>query len=603
MSDSILASRFEPLRAAFVGETSMNFGMAASKSAAIAYALCSAGLKPGDTVAVATSRGDIFYTSFAACFACAFPVAVIDPTAGAHEFELMLRKASPSAVIADTALLQRFSAGGKNALPRHVLRVDPAVAESASTTASATTAEKHAFSFQSIDELERPSKAPVTAPPRDQTPAYMIFTSGTTSNPKAVLVSRGALRHHVATLSRVFGYNQDARLLHYLPTHHTDGLVHGVAASLMTGMTVVHPGPFDSSVNLFEALRTNDISHFLAVPALLAIIRHHFGDTRNLFQFDGFRHLISTAGYLDSGFWQEFQDFFGVRVANFYGMTETVSGSLYCGPDDDSFRIGTVGKPVDARVRIVDEIGAVMETGKIGELQISGDHLMSAYLDDPGATRATVADGWLSTGDLFFQDTDGFFHIVGRKKNIIKRGGISVYPEDIRRVVIELPGVIDAEVIGQADTTFEEIIVLCAVVEGGITADDLRSLCRRELAKERQPDRIILLQQLPRGPSGKVQRDALILEIERNAAPAADANASIRSQVFELAAEIFATDRKELDDTSSPDSLESWDSYAGMEFVLALEKAFEVRLGAKEILRIRNIGQALEVVSAAIDSK
>lgn len=585
---------------AFVGETSLTFGEVQSKAGAIAHTLGEAGLKPGDVVAVATVRGAHFYTCFAACFSCGYPVAIIDPGAGLRELSLMLRKAAPSAVIADEELLQRLADSQEEIPSLNVLRVDRFEPYGTRSQTAAIGRSTFVSDYPSIDELNAPAVASVAISNRHALPAYMIFTSGTTSNPKAVIVSRHALQRNIATLSKIFGYDQDARLLHYLPTHHTDGLVHGVAASIFTGMTVVHPGPFDALVNLKQALRANEISHFLAVPAMLSIIRHTYDDCEELFLYDSFRHLISTAGYLDTKFWEEFQEFFGVRISNFYGMTETVSGSLYCGPDNESFRIGTVGKPIDAQVRIVDESGAVLPVEEIGELQIAGPHLMSEYLDDHSATRATIVDGWLSTGDLFRQDSDGFFHIVGRKKNVIKRGGITVYPEDIRRIVVGMPGVVEAEVIGLPNAMFEEIIVVCAVVQEGVDADDIRALCRRELAPERRPDRVELLDELPRGPSGKVQRDALISEFEWNKPHFTSGDGSLRSRVFDLATEIFACDLADLDDASSPDTLGNWDSFAGMEFVIALEQEFDFRLGAEDIMSIRNIGNALEVVSAAL---
>ncbi len=587
---------------AFVSKTCLTFGAVQSKAGAIADALRAAGLQPGDIVAIATSCGASFYTCFAACWSCGLTLAIIDPGAGLRELSLILRKANPSAFIADDEVLQRLAGNSAASLPCNSWRVSPSLAKSTRFSRAFTGPKRLVSDYPHLSELDYSTTASVAMPELGELPAYIIFTSGSTSNPRAVVVLRDALRHHVATLSRLFGYDQEARLLHYLPTHHTDGLVHGVAASLFTGMTVVHPGPFTGLVNLEQALRANDISHFLAVPTMLSIIRHNFGDQPELFQYDGFRNLISTAGYLDPKLWDEFQKFYGVRVSNFYGMTETVSGSLYCGPDNDSYRIGTVGKPVDSQVKIVDESGATLPVGKIGELMISGRHLMSAYLDDPDATQAKITDGWLSTGDLFFQDTDGFFHIVGRKKNIIKRGGITVYPEDICRVLVDMAGIVEVEVIGFPDAAFEELIVVCAVVEGGVDADDIRALCRRELSPEHHPDRVVLLDQLPRGPSGKVQRMALISKLECTAPHVVSGDTSLRTRVLGLAAAVFSTDSADLDEASSPDTVNNWDSFAGMEFVLALEHEFDLRLGARDIMRIRNIGQALEVVASAISS-
>ena len=203
-----------------------------------------------------------------------------------------------------------------------------------------------ATALPALDALARTQGDWEPAEFADDVPACIICTSGTTSSSKATVLSRGALRAHVETLARIFGYGAGARFLNLLPTHHVDGLVHGVYASLMTGMTNVQPGLFSVGLDIGELLRRSGATHFVSNPNMLAIIRRSFGDRPDLFRTGSFRMLASSAGVLDAKFWREFQDFFGVRLNNFYGLTETVSGSIYCGPADDTFRLGTLGKPL-----------------------------------------------------------------------------------------------------------------------------------------------------------------------------------------------------------------------------------------------------------------
>lgn len=597
-SERSVSSPSDRERLAYVGERSLTFGRAHTRARAIAHALGDAGLRPGETVALVTSHRVSLYTSVAACFLAGFPVAILDPEAASGELDRMLATAAPSAIIADDQVLTKL-ADGSAALPPNVWRTFPSARATSSQTAEtgpSSTTSDHPL----LDEIEAPNAASAPFSGGPDLPAYMVFTSGTTSSPKAVVVSRHALRQHVSTLSKVFDYDRDARLLLYLPSHHTDGMVHGIYTSLFTGMPVIHPGAFTPTVDLEKTLRAHRITHFLAVPAMLSIIKHRYRDRPDLFGYDEFRTLISTAGLLDEPLWAEFEALFDVRISNIYGLTETVSGSLFCGPGDESYRIGTLGKPVDAEVRIVDNAGVVLPPGKVGELQISGEHLMSGYLGDPGASGATINDGWLSTGDHFVEDADGFFHIVGRKKNIINRGGAIVYPEDIRRALVKMPGLLEVEVIGLPDPLFEEIIVVCAVVESGIDVETIRAHCVRELAPERRPDRVVLLAELPRGPSGKVQRDALIAALDSDDVQAATSARPIRDRVIELASGIFDVSVTSLDEASSPDTVDVWDSYAAMEFVLGLEREFSLRLSADDFTRIDSIGRAIEVVEERI---
>ena len=429
-----------------------------------------------------------------------------------------------------------------------------------------------------------------------------MFTSGTTSNPKGVVISRRALFDHVRTLAQVFGYGPGATLLHYLPLHHTDGLVHGPAAALLTGMRVVRAGAFSAQAaeGMPGLLHEHRITHFLAVPTILTIVHRIYRDRADLFHTEWFQHAISTAGYLPEEFWQVFQTTFGVRLSNFYGMTETVSGSLYCGPADATYRRGTLGKPVDCALRIVDEHGAACPPGQVGRLEIAGTHVMDGYLDNPEATAAVLRDGWLDTGDLFHVDGDGYYVFAGRRKTVIKRGGITIYPEDVRRAVESLEWVREVEVIGLPDPTFEQIVLVCAVLDPGKTAADVHAECSRRLAPERRPDRVLLMTDLPRGPSGKVQREALLA---RATAVPTDplSDDSVPGQVHAIAARIFQVDVATLSDDTGPADLPNWDSYAQIELAMALEKHFAIRLRPKDLMQLRSLGHAVGIVARRLD--
>ncbi|MCG8546281.1 MAG: AMP-binding protein, partial [Alphaproteobacteria bacterium] len=560
------------------------------KMDAVAAHLAEEGLAAGDRVALVTREPDAFLCCFAACLAHGLTAVIIDPAAPASESARMLARATPDALVADTSALVQLESDHADVLPAVGLTVGDASKGRNGFWSSPLSLRRGAAArwprYGDLDQETVPGQSfPDLA---KDLPAYIMFTSGTTSQPKAVVISRRALFRHLATLAQVFDYDEDARMLHYLALHHTDGLVHGPAASIVTGMTVVSPGGFsaDALQDLPNLLHRHRITHFQAVPTMLAIIRRLLPERQDLFQTGAFRHLISTAGYLNEGLWRDFQEHYDVRVSNFYGMTETVSGSLYCGPSNEIFRFNSLGKPVDATLRIVAEDGAILPPGTEGELQIAGDHVMTGYLDDADATSDVLKDGWLSTGDLFRVDEAGFYSFVGRKKNIIKRGGITVYPEDIQKLVADLPGVREAEVLGMPDPEFEEIIVVCAAIEADASADAISAACTAGLAPERRPDRIVLMDSLPRGPSGKVQRDALVAALADRADPAesaTDGQGDLESQIIDIAADVLRTDSADINTASTPDTLDNWDSYAHLELVMSLEKAFGISLSPKDV--------------------
>ena len=574
----------------------LSFAEVETRGRALALALHHAGCVAGDRVAAATADPVDFYLIAASCYLGGIALIPIDPASGRTDLADVLESTRPAVLIADDPVLERLGPDR----PGVLWRGGAWPQEAPKSWSERRYFRRLAVSLPSLDALTRTEGN--WEPPAfdDDLPAFIMCTSGTTSGSKTTVQSRGALRAHMETLARVFGYDADARFLNLLPTHHVDGLVHGVYASLMTGMTNVQPGLFTVDLDIAELLRRWGVTHFLSNPSMLAIIRRSFGDRPDLFQTDSFRMLASSAGMLDAGFWQEFQDFFGIRLNNFYGLTETVSGSIYCGPADDTFRLGTLGKPLGARARLVDTAGRDVGPHEPGELLIAGPHVMSGYLDDPEATAATLRDGWLATGDMCVVDADGFFRMIGRSKAVVMRGGVTIHPEDVRRVLVEMPGVRTVEVLGVPDATFEEALVACVVAEKGVTAVDIRAYCAAELSVERRPDRVEVFDVLPLGSSGKVRRDTLIAMIaERRGAAATPAGpGDPTTSVLTLAAETFQVPAADLTLESSPETVEGWDSFNHMELVLGLEKRFGIRLRAKEVMRLGSIGDAVEMVNA-----
>lgn len=574
-------------------------GEVRSRAAGVAAAL-SAGLSGArHRVALMTRDQEAFFTAFAMCLGMGWTAVVIDPDAAPAEVARMLDLSGPTAMVVDADTRVRLVEEVPGSLPSRGLFVGDATVRRESLVGRLLGRRPSAIGgWSSLDQacatptgLELP-----VADIDDSVASHVMFTSGTTSRPKGVVISRRALFAHVDTLARVFGYVRGAVLLNYLPFHHTDGLVHGAACGLLTGMAVVRPGKFSvEAASAFpDLLRSSGATHFLAVPTMLAMIRRLHGGRADLFRTPAFRTLISTAGYLEEGFWAGFEGEFGLRVSNFYGMTETVSGALYCGPSDDTYRRGTLGRPVDACTRLVDETGQPVDPGAVGELQVSGTLLMDGYLDDELGTAHVLRDGWLSTGDLFRIDPDGMHVFVGRRKTIIKRGGVTIYPEDVRTVIAGLPQVRDVEVIGIPDPVFEELIVACIVLDSG-DAHAVSVACGALLAAERRPDRFVVLDELPRGPSGKVQRDALLAMVPAHDAVATEAG-DVRDRVLAIAEDVFKADPGEITVEATPKTLINWDSYAHLEFVTALEEAFGVRFGARDVMRLRTIGHAVETV-------
>jgi len=306
---------------------------------------------------------------------------------------------------------------------------------------------------------------------------------------------------------------------------------------------------------------------------------------------------VSLAGYLDEGLWRRFEERFGVRVVNVYGLTETVSGSLYAGPDDASHRFGAIGKPVDCECRIVDESGQDVPPGQVGELLLRGPHVMPGYFRNPEATAATLRDGWLHTGDLATVDADGCYAIVGRKKNVIIKGGINVYPEKVNAALKAHPEVIDAATFGLPDPVWGETVAACVTLRSPIAPSALIEHCRTLIAPESVPAEIHVLAEFPRGPAGKPVLNALkeLVTQARRATVATPAR-DLAAEVYAIAARCFKTSPDDLSPSSTPENTAGWDSYAHMELTTALESELGIRLAPKDIMNMGSLGDVERIV-------
>jgi long-chain acyl-CoA synthetase len=557
------------------------------------------GLQPGDRVLIASRDDAALLTAVLACLEFGFSAVVVDAEASTAEAGHMIEVASPAGAIVDEALTSLWplsavpkvlpvSGTGKKSglLLRKLLGRRRDVKESQSSYPGILGSLKPAAPAVDLD---------------DDLEAYVIFTSGSTSRPKGVRISRGSLLAHAKTLSNQMNYDSESRLLDVLPLHHADGLMHGCLTAWFTAATVLRPLEFSVTAvqQLLDALYTHRATHFITVPTMLAIIEKYSAGYEDAFKTDDFRFVTSCAGRLDQKLWSRFQNRFGTRVANVYGLTETVTGGIFCGPDANTFCLGSIGKPVDCRVRIVDDQGRDLPAGQPGELLISGDNLFLGYLHDEQATAAVLKNGWLHTGDMAVSDDDGFYNIVGRIKNIVITGGLNVQPEEVTDVLKGVAGVRDAVAFGVEDPTFGEILVACVVLDDGlaISSEQLIANCREQLSSYKVPRRIARVPALPMGPTGKVvlaQARDLLVETGSHARPASSRDAS--QSLFAVGAKVFQLPVDQLTLESSPDNTPGWDSFAQLALVAEIENTFDIRFQVAEVLAIRTLGDALRVL-------
>ena len=358
-----------------------------------------------------------------------------------------------------------------------------------------------------------PAASYATRPhPHPEQPAVMIYTSGTTGHPKGAVLTHHNLAANTAALHEAWGWRREDVLLHVLPLFHVHGLFVALHGALYAGAEARIRRLFDAGTTLAD-LNSGEYSVFMAVPTIHARLLEQ--PATGACDFRHMRLMTSGSDRLPDAVFAQFEERFGYRLLERYGMTET--GMNLSNPLHGERRRGSVGRPlpgVAARV-VARESGATLTDGAVGELQIRGAHVFAGYWRRPKQTAAAfTADGWLRTGDLAARAADDYYTLHGRAGDLIISGGMNVYPPEVERALSEHPAVAAAAVLGIPDERWGEralaiIAPRAPLSDEAALAAELRTHCRARLAPYKCPKEIRFVAALPRNAMGKVQKGKL----------------------------------------------------------------------------------------------
>jgi acyl-coenzyme A synthetase/AMP-(fatty) acid ligase/acyl carrier protein len=431
--------------------------------------------------------------------------------------------------------------------------------------------------------------------------AYIIFTSGTTSEPKGVMITHENLFAHLSTLTTVYGLNKDSRLLNILMLYHADGCIQGPLLTIYNQATWIRPFSFDLSKidMLFNSVYKYRVSHFITVPTMLSFMGKFSEGYEDSFQTEDFKFIISCASKLESKLWSGFEGKFQTKLLNVYGLTETVAGSLFSGITYQTGKLGTEGLAVDCDAKIIKEDGIEAKVNEAGDLYLKGKHLFVGYFNDIEATEKVLNSGWLNTGDIAFKDNEGFYNITGRSKNTINSGGVNIYPEQVTEMVNTHPNVLESICLGIADETFGEKLVCAYVVKAKEVLEKatLISFLRPLLEQNQIPKDFFVFEDLPKGLSGKIQiNEVKELINSQKHENLGGANDSYDTIIKEVASESFGISIDEITIADNSNTLEGWDSMGHLVFVTDLEKRFNVVFSTAEMITINSLAEAKRVL-------
>jgi crotonobetaine/carnitine-CoA ligase len=347
--------------------------------------------------------------------------------------------------------------------------------------------------------------------PDSDAAAEVLFTSGTTSAPKGVLLSNANLIMAGERTSLHYGLSSKQRVMTLLPLFHVGGQAMGVMCAIVIGATAVLVEKYSAS-RFVDQVRQERTDFMMILPVH---VRTLLAQPPRDVDSD---HLLRDVGFgmrITEDERDRFEDRFGMRLLYCYGQTEA-SLLLAIAPRYGPRHWPAVGLPAfDRRLRVVDDAGRDLPTGQIGHIiaaGIPGRTIMIGYIGDPEATARTVVDGWLRTGDLGSFDEDGYLHFADREKDMIKRNGENVAALEVETVLLSHPSIEDCAVIGVPDPMRDEAVKAFIVLkpdEPAITADDVTSFCAERLAPFKVPTLIEFRADLPKTPIGKIAKGEL----------------------------------------------------------------------------------------------
>lgn len=507
------------------GRAPLSYGGLYRQANAVGRALRAMGIGREDRLAVVLPNGPeaaVAIVGTAANAACA----VVNPVYGVDELERYFAALRPHALLAPAKV---------DAPARRV-----ALAQGVPVIELAAPAGAAAGMFTlRTDRPQAPSRDPV-GPGRI---ALLLLTSGTTLRPKIVELTHANICTSAYSSVAAIGLAATDRCLNVLPLFHGHGLIATVLASLAAGASVVCTPGCDVN-QFFGWLKDTRATWYSAVPtmhqAILAQARTHPA----LAEGCRLRLIRSASAPLPPRVLAELEHTFATAVIEFYGMTETASAPIACNPLPPRRRkAGSVGIPVGLDVAILGDGGNFLPHGQTGEVVVRGPSVTPGYADDPPATQAAFVGEWFKTGDRGFFDDDGYLFLTGRTREMINRGGENIAPREVDEALLEHPAVAEAVTFAVPHATLGEDVAAAIVLrpQADATVHDIRRFAAQRLAGFKVPRRVLVVKELPKGPTGKVQRVGLAAKLGlAGGSAAAQPFVAPRTPLERAVAQIFA---------------------------------------------------------------
>ncbi len=339
--------------------------------------------------------------------------------------------------------------------------------------------------------------------------AVILYTSGTTGTPKGAELTHDNLYENArVTAVTLFEFTEQDVVLGALPLFHAFGQTCALNAAVYAGSLLTMLPRFEAGKGL-EVIQRDKVTVFEGVPTMFNAFLHH--PERDSYDMSSLRVCCSGGAAIPVEVLKGFEAAFRCTVLEGYGLSETSPVASFNHPHGTR-KAGSIGTPIEGvELKVGDDDGKEVPDGEVGQIFVRGHNVMKGYWQREDATAEVMKDGWFGTGDMARRDEDGLYFIVDRKKDLIIRGGYNVYPREIEEVLYEHPSVREAAVIGMPDAALGEEVAAAVVAKDGQTIDvaELKAFVKDQVAGYKYPRVIWVVDELPKGPTGKILKREL----------------------------------------------------------------------------------------------
>ena len=469
------------------GGSSINNVDLLEQTARISHYIRNQGVEPGERLVVQVPKSAFAVALYLACLRSGVIYIPLNTSYTAEEVSYFLGDATPSIFVCDPAKQEQLA----SVADQYSAKLLTLGGDGKGTL---------------VDNIEGIASDTEIAEMADDDIAVILYTSGTTGRSKGAMLSHRNLASNALHLIDIWGFTSKDVLLHALPIYHVHGLFVALHCALLSNATMNFLAAFDAQ-KIVNYLPESTV--LMGVPTFYTRLLKH--PEFNKEACETMRLFISGSAPLLAETFEEFEQVTGHRILERYGMTET--GMLVSNPLDGERVAGTVGFPLpEVETRIVDDQRHEVPPGEVGILEVCGPNVFQGYWKMPEKTAEEFReDGYFITGDLASRDEGGRITLVGRNKDMIISGGLNIYPIEIETCINEMSGVVESAVIGVPHEDFGEGVVAIIVCEqaAGISEDQVFETLSGQIARFKQPKKIVFLEALPRNSMGKVQKNVL----------------------------------------------------------------------------------------------